>query len=221
MDECKNRPVDINVNDIIDIKELNALIDFQRKNNPKLKGLSSADIAEGSGIATSTYKALLAGSTIPRLDTIVRLLRFIGGGSLDRLVRFAPRRDFAQEQAVYDKNLVETYEARLEAKRERIIEYERKVTELETELTRVRKIVLEKGEACSRAEARAEMIAASFAEEKAEYIAENERLDKDNGKLKKIIVIMGVAFVVILIAIAAYLGWEIANPGAGNFEFRG
>ena len=110
--------------DVLDNAILCELIEFQCKNNPKLKGLTSADIAEKCDMSESTLKALKKGKNKnPRVGTLVRLLKYIGGGSIDRMVGLAPPRDFAKEEATYDRTLVETLQARLDAKTERINEY--------------------------------------------------------------------------------------------------
>ena len=130
--------------DVLDYKILSELIEFQCKNNPKLKGLTSADIAEQCDMSETTYKGLKKGKNRnPRVGTLVRLLKFIGGGSIDRMVGLAPPRDFAKEQAAYDQTLVETLQARLDAKIEIISEYSREVEVLHTENESLRKELVE------------------------------------------------------------------------------
>lgn len=130
--------------DVLDSAILCELIEFQRKNNPKLKGMSGADIAEACDMSESTYKGLVKGKNRnPRVGTLVRLLKYIGGGSIDRMVGLAPPRDFAREEAVYDRTLVETLQARLDAKKERIDEYALEVDELQGENEKLRSELVE------------------------------------------------------------------------------
>jgi transcriptional regulator with XRE-family HTH domain len=133
-----------NCEDVLDGVILCELIEFQRKNNPKLKGMSGADIAEACDMSESTYKGLIKGKNRnPRVGTLVRLLKYIGGGSIDRMVGLAPPRDFAREEAVYDRTLVETLQARLDAKKERIDEYALEVDELQAENEKLRNELVE------------------------------------------------------------------------------
>lgn len=130
--------------DVLDYKILRDLIEFQRKNNPKLKGMSGADIAVACDMSESTYKGLLNGKNRnPRLATVVRMIKFVGGGSLDRMVGLAPPRDFAREEALYDRTLVEALQARLDAKKERIDEYALEVDELQGENEKLRNELVE------------------------------------------------------------------------------
>ena len=133
-----------NCEDVLDGVILCELIEFQRRNNPKLKGMSGADIAIACDISESTYKGLIKGKNRnPRVGTLVRLLKFIGGGSIDRMVGLAPPRDFAREEAVYDRTLVEALQARLDAKKERIDEYAHEVDVLQSENAKLRNELVE------------------------------------------------------------------------------
>ncbi len=216
--------------DVLDSDMLNALYEFQRKNNPRLAGKSMADIAMACEASISTLKALLNGTNKnPRIGTIKRFLTCIGGGSIDRLTGLAPPRDFALEEAQYDKTLVEAMQARLDAKRERIEEYEKTVKAQEEELLRLRKLVLEKGEACSHAEARAAAAEKMVAVRDASIIKHDDvrkshietigRLERQNDIFRRVLIITSAISVAAIIGLAFYFGWDISHPAQGPIQY--
>ena len=205
MDKLSTLPIYNEENgDVLDVRALNELVDFQRRNNPRLKDMSSADIADGSGIGITTYKGLLNGTNKnPRLDTVKRLIRFIGSGSIDILVRLAPRRDYEREQMSYNPTLVDAIQARLDAKIERIKEFEVLVEELKTNNKKLRE---EYTAACSDLSKAKEQIV---------------RLDEYKVRVRRLAIWLGIAFVAVLILSGAlvYFIWELNNPTRGNFQF--
>ena len=188
--------------DILDYKRLNELVEFQRKNNPALKDKSLAEIAEDSGMCETTYKGILKGrNRNPRVATLTRMLKGIGGGSIDRLVGLAPPRDFRSEEAAYDKTLVEALQARLDGKTERIEEYKEQVERLEAETARLRLKYLD------------ETRKTSAQEEQCKQAEEYKvRLRRFRHWL---------CFFVLLFILAAgliiYILWDVSNPNAGLF----
>ncbi len=205
MDKFENLPIYNEANgDVIDVRALNKLVDFQRRNNPALKDMSTADIADGSGIGISTYKSLLNGSAKnPRLDTLKRLLRFIGGGSIDVLVGLAPQRDYEREQREYNPSIVETLNGRLEAKKERIAELETLANELKTNNNKLRD---DYTLAC---------IKLSAEEQK------NIHFEEYRVRVRRLTKWLCVAFLAVLLfsGISIYLLWELWNPSRGLFQF--
>ena len=99
---------------ILNHEILNELLKFQMKNNPDLEGMTKADIAKACDMSESTLKNLLNGKNDnPQVGTLKRFIEFIGGGSIDRMVGLAPPRDFEEEEAVYDANLVQSIQIQL------------------------------------------------------------------------------------------------------------
>lgn len=189
------------LDDVLDYQRLNELVEFQRKNNPALKGKTLADIAESCDSCETTLKGLLKGrNKNPRVGTLVRLLKSIGGGSIDRLVGLAPPRDFRAEEAVYDKTLVETLQARIEAKQERIEEYKEQVAALETENQRVRKLYLKAREDLSSA---------------TEKCSQIDDYKKRVVRLRTALIVF-VALALMFSGILLYLIWDVSNPNAGK-----
>jgi len=186
---------------ILNHEILNELLKFQMKNNPDLEGMTKADIAKACDMSESTLKNLLNGKNDnPQVGTLKRFIEFIGGGSIDRMVGLAPPRDFEEEEAVYDANLVQSIQIQLGEKRAQIEELQNQLAMAELEKDRLRKIVLEKGEAKSKA--------------CAELAAKIELIEEYKGKVSRRdalvkhrnIAILVLAALVIIISIASALG---------------
>lgn len=144
---------------------LTDLVSYQKKNNPQLKGKSNKDIAEACGMSENTLWAILKGKNKnPRVGTLVCILKTIGGGSIDRLVGLAPRRDFAKEDAFYDATIVESLNVRLAEKAETILSLRDQLAASEQDRDRLRKLYNEKCIALSAAETRVESMKAEVAE---------------------------------------------------------
>lgn len=187
---------------IINHEILNELLKFQMQNNPALAGKTKADIAKACDMSESTLKNLLNGKNDnPQVGTLKRLIRYIGGGSIDRMVGLAPPRDFKTEEAVYDANLVETIQVRLDEKRAMIDELQHQLAMAELEKDRLRKIVLEKSEAKSKA--------------CAELASQKELLEEYKGKVlrrdlliqHRNIAVISLAAVVALMFAATIFSW--------------
>lgn len=215
------------------------LLEFQKKKNPKLKGMSNRDIAERCDMSESTLKNLLNGKNAnPRIGTLKRLLTFIGGGSVDRLIGFAPPRNFEKESAAYDASL-------MDAMRHQVESLEAQNAAQEKELDRLRKLVLAKEGALCRLEGRAadvEHLTAQCADQrqrleyKAQKIQEQaeeiaalkekvEARDKTvanleamNGRQREELWWMKIGVVVlvtVIILAVGYFVWEIGNLDEG------
>lgn len=129
----------------INAAALRESIEFVRKNDPRFKDATLATMAEAAGIAESTFKKLLAGGIAdPRTSTMKYICHTFG---LDPRVPMglAPTRDFVKEQEAYDPTLMGEMRRQLDA-------MQQSVNDKESELNRLRKIVLEKGEALGHAE---------------------------------------------------------------------
>lgn len=111
--------------DVLDSEKLNNLVEHRRKTLPRLFNKSIADIADCSGVSESTIKAMIGGKNRnPRIATLLRLLKCIGGGSIDDLVGNAQEGAFTARDSASDQTLIDTLKARLDGKRERIEELE-------------------------------------------------------------------------------------------------
>jgi len=189
----------------LDIDALNRLIDFGREHNPRLKGASEARIAELCEISETTYKSIRKGrNRKPRVDILYSIVALFGG-SIDRLIGLAPPRDYARERAAWDATMVEGLQQRIDY-------LERQKALDDAELGRLRKIILEKGEAKARAESHASDLMNQI--EKLTSDADRHRAELRRHRWA----MLAVCF--ILIALCAYLIWEIANPDKGNLAIR-
>lgn len=181
-----------------DAAALTELYNFQRAHNPALKGLSGKDIAEMCDMSENTMRELLKGKNKnPRLGTIKRFIRVIGGVSLDKLTGFAPPRDFDKEAETYDATLVEALQVRLDEKRETI-------TELKAQVVDLNNIIHQEGASCKEALGKVQAMEQRLAD-KREQIARNERIIDDQiATIKRlrqknvILAVLCVAFAVIL-----------------------
>ena len=187
---------------ILNHEILNELLKFQMKNNPDLEGMTKADIEKACDMSESTLKNLLNGKNDnPQVGTLKRFIEFIGGGSIDRMVGLAPPRDFKEEEAVHDANLVQSIQIQLGEKRAQIEELQNQLAMAELEKDRLRKIVLEKGEgkskACAELAAKIEMI-----EEYKGKVSRRDALIKHRN-----ITILILAALVILMFASALFGW--------------
>lgn len=181
---------------------LSELLKFQMKNNPKLAGKTKADIAKACDMSESTLKNLLNGKNDnPQVGTMKRFIQYIGGGSLDRILGLAPPRDFEKEEAVYDADLVKTIQIHLDEKLAQIDDLQHQIAMAELEKDRLRKIVLEKSEAKSKA--------------CAELASQEKLLDEYKGKVSRRdalikhrnIAVVILAALVILMFAGTLFGW--------------
>lgn len=187
---------------VVNHEILNELLKFQMQNNPDLEGMTKADIAKACDMSESTLKNLLNGKNDnPQVGTLKRLIDFIGGGSIDRMVGLAPPRDFKEEEAVYDASLVQSIQIQLGEKRAQIEELQNQLVMAELEKDRLRKIVLEKGEAkskaCAELASKVELI-----EEYKGKVSRRDALIKHRN-----ITILILATMVALLVVAALCGW--------------
>lgn len=200
----------------------NDLLEFQMKNNPALAGKTKRDIAEACYMSESTLKNMCSGKNDnPRIGTLKRILRYIGGGSVDRMIGFAPPRDFEKEEAQYDASLVEAIQIRLDEKRARIEELEDQLDASEKDRDRLRKLVLEKGEALSEARTRAAAAEQIINERNGSIARRDQRYDETvselkiergrNRRLVAAIVILSIA----IVSICTIYVWDAANLNRG------
>lgn len=193
----------------LDNTALTALVKFQKENNPRLKGKSNRDIADACGMSENTFCAILKGKNRnPRVGTLVCILRAIGGGSIDRLVGLAPHRDFAKEEAVFDATLVDSLQARLDEKRERIRELTNELGASEEECNRLRKMYNQKCIELSKAEARIE----SLNNRESEQVAGRAELVRMRRLANTLLAIL-IALVSVIAVL--YIIWEIRHPDLG------
>lgn len=205
-----------------DAAALTELYNFQRTHNPALKGMSSQAIAEACDMSENTMRELLKGKNKnPRLGTMKRFLRVIGGGSLDRLTGFAPHRDFDKEEAAYDANLVQSLQVRLDEKREMIAELKSQLADREERLVNLRTIIHQEGHDGKIAIGQVKEMEQRLAD-KCDQIAEQSKtIAEQKIEIRKLRA-MGVVLTILLMlvmAFAFYLVWEIANPTLGNFRY--
>lgn len=194
---------------VIDCAILRELIAFQLQNNPALSGKTKSDIARACDMSETTYKNLLNGKAgNPHVGTLVRLIRYIGGGSIDRMVGLAPPRDFAKEDAAYDANLVQAIQIRLEEKRSVIDDLQSRLAMAECENDRLRKLVLEKGERQSKASAESSALKDSIAEYK-------ERLARRDARIK----LCGRVIIFLVAILALLLVADLLIPSVGWLRF--
>lgn len=228
--------VDDGLGPVMNCNIFNDLLEFQMQNNPALAGKTKRDIAEACFMSESTLKNLCNGKNDnPRIGTLKRILRYIGGGSVDRLIGFAPPRDFAKEEAQYDASLVEAMQIRLDEKRERIDELTTQLAAVETDRDRLRKMVLEKGECLSAARTKIEHLQALVDDN----ASSRRQSDKQSGELRddfekvrstlyaeraetrKLRITLAAMCVIAFVALAGiiYLLWDVTNPVAGIFRY--
>lgn len=211
----------------LDNTALTELVAFQKKHNPRLKGKSNRDIAEACGITENTLCAILKGKNPnPRIGTLVYLIRIIGGGSIDRLVGFAPPRDYAKEEATYDATIAETLQARLDEKRETIENLKAQIADLKAQaadsdkrLVNLRTIIHEEGKAGNSAQGQLKEMEMRLAD-KREQIERNQRIIDEQiielRRLRRWNNVLIAALVAMTVALAMlYLAWEIRNPDQG------
>lgn len=132
-------------------------IEFVRKNDPRFKNATLATMASVAGIAESTFKKLLAGGIAdPRTSTMWLISRAFG---LDPRVPMglAPTRDFKQEEEAYNPTLMGEMRRQVEA-------LEQSSSIKDSELDRLRKMVLEKGELLGHAEEKVSALNATIAD---------------------------------------------------------
>ncbi len=213
----------------LDNTALTELVNFQKKNNPRLQGKTNRDIAEACGMSENTLCAILKGKNKnPRVATLVYIMRAVGGGSIDRLVGLAPHRDFAKEEAFYDATLVEAMQARLDEKRQRIDELTSELTTSEEECTRLRRMYNEKCMALSSAEAQLKSLRSDAdgrskteTEQRTDIEDLKRTLYRERDEMRKVrmLGILSCIGLIVALGIIIYLLWEMTNPTMGNFRY--
>lgn len=168
-----------------DAAALTELYNFQRAHNPVLKGLTSKDIAEMCDMSENTLRELLKGKNKnPRLGTLKRLIRVIGGGSLDKLIGFAPPRDFGKEAETYDATLVEALQIRLDEKREIIAELKAQLSDAEKRLDNLNNIIRHDDNAGKEALGQVKEMEQRLADKRAQIERYERIVDSQIGELK-------------------------------------
>lgn len=189
------------MDEVLDHKKLNELIETQRNKNPALKDQSLEDIADGCGISETTLKSMQKGrNKNPRVGTLARLLNYIGGGSIDELVHLQFAGVFKADNASHGLPIIRALEARITAKDERITEYKEEVVALEAENQRVRKLYLKAREDLSSA---------------TEKCSQIEEYRKRVVRLRTALIVF-VALALIFSGILLYLTWDVSNPNSGK-----
>lgn len=196
---------------------LNDLINFQLKNNPRMKGKTKRDIASECFISETSLKNLLNGKNVnPHISTVIRLVRYVGGGDMNILVGFAPARDYSKEEKSYDKTLVEGMQARLDEKRERIVELTREVETLQAEKLRLQRMYNEacKESAAAIAEVKhLEIMKTTLYKERDEY-----KTEQAEYKRLRVALIVMCAVAILALGASVYMLWDVMNPGMGFFR---
>ena len=181
---------------------LNDLIAFQLKNNPALEKKTKADIARACDISESTLKNLLSGKNDnPHVGTLKQIIRYIGGGSIDRMVGLAPPRDFRSEEAAYDANLVQAIQIRLDEKRALIDDLQNQLAMSELEKERLRNILLEKSEGKSKACAEVDALKEAIADCKIKISLRDKWIRNRNAAIIFLAGVIGVLFAVLLFVV--------------------
>lgn len=196
---------------------LNDLINFQLKNNPRMKGKTKRDIASECFISETSLKNLLNGRNVnPHISTVIRLVRYVGGGDMNILVGFAPARDYSKEEKNYDKTLVEGMQARLDEKRERIIELMHEVETLQADKLRIQRMY---NDACKESAAAAaevkhlEIMITTLHKERDEH-----KTEQAEYKRLRVALIIMCAVAIFALGTCVYLLWDVMNAGVGFFR---
>lgn len=150
--------------------QLRRLMEFQELSYPALAKLS--------GTPESTLRKLLQGVTKdPRISTMLPVVRALGA-SFDRLLGLAPKRDFEREEASYDVTIMDSLRHQLEA-------LKKQDAANACELDRLRKLVLAKGEAQSRAEERVAAQEALTRERESMVVEHAQKIAELNRKIEQ------------------------------------
>lgn len=174
----------VNISELADTQEAPQIQWGQLRKLMEFQELTFPALAKLSGTPESTLRKLLQGVTKdPRISTMLPVVRALGA-SFDRLLGLAPKRDFDREEASYDVTIMDSMRHQVEA-------LERQNAANERELDRLRKLVLAKGEAQSRAEERVaaqealsrerESVAAEYAQKIAEL---NRKVEQQGERLE-------------------------------------
>ena len=216
--DCEPTYVD-NDEPIVLHERLEELLAYQLKHNPRLKGKTKKDIANGCYISETCLKNMLNGTNDnPRIGTLKTLLRYIGGGSIDVLIGFAPARDYKREEHTYDTTIVAGLQARLEEKRERIAELVEQQKQYDADRERMVQLVRELSSDLSTYKERA----AHFEHAQREIGELHSKLAAEQKMARKArnMQFAVVAMAVVVLGIAAWLIWEIAHIDMGLFSVR-
>lgn len=183
----------------------NAIIDFAKQNNPRFKGLSDVHFAEICNVSATTFKLLRKSKDpAPRVDTLYSILAPLGA-SIDRVVYLAPVRDIEREQAQWDGTLVDGLQ-------QQVAHLTRQKAADDTEIKDLRQSVILAEKAASRAEAHAEALTNTIAALNADALRHRREIRRHR--------IATLIIVLLLIALCAFIVWEIANPNRGIFVLR-
>ena len=196
---------------------LNDLIEFQMKNNPRMKGKTKRDIASECFISETSLKNLLSGRNVnPHISTVIRLVRYVGGGDMNILVGFAPARDYSKEEKSYDKTLVEGMQARLDEKRERIVELTREIEALQADKQRLQRMYNEASKEAVAAAAEVkhlEIMNTTLYKE-----CDEHKTEQAEYKRLRVALIIMIAVAIAALSSCVYMLWDVMNPGMGFFR---
>lgn len=197
---------------------LNDLVEFQMKNNPRMKGKTKRDIASECFISETSLKNMLSGRNVnPHISTVIRLVRYVGGGDMNILVGFAPARDYSKEEQNYDKTLVEGMQARLDEKRQRIAELTQQVEELQADKLRLQRMYNDASNRASSAEAEVkhlEIMKTTLYKERDERDDERKDVKMEHKRLRVALTVM-CAVVILSLGACVYVLWDALNPAVG------
>lgn len=158
---------------------LREAVHFLRERDDRYKDMSVEDIAEHIGLSASTLKKLKRGEiTDPRCSTLWLICCRLG---LDPriLIGLAPDRDYSREAQTYNATLMEEMRSRMEI-------MAKQATVDDSRLVKLREMVLEKGEAMSRAQSQCAVLQAR-ADQQAETIAQYEcRMETKRHRIEQL-----------------------------------
>lgn len=178
--------------------------------HPEYKSFNCTALAAYSGLSEPTLKKLKAGQIAdPRGSTFWILFNKFGIRPRD-VLKCIP-------ENICSVDCVNQTMTKLKAAQGRIEEYERQHAGNNVELERLRKLVLEKGEALSAAQARAE----TSDNNRDDLVLVRNTLYKERAESRRIRIVLIAMCAVAIIALGAavYLLWDATHPGAGIIRY--
>lgn len=176
--------------------------------HPEYKSFNCAALAAYSGLSEPTLKKLKQGQIAdPRGSTFWILFKKFGVRPRT-LLKCIPAN-------VCSIDCVNQAMIQLKAANERLEEYEQTLAANKSEMDRLRKLVLEKGEALSAALAKAE----TSDNNRDDLVLVRNTLYKERAEYRRLRIglIIACAVAVVAMALALYFLWEAMHPYAGNF----
>jgi len=177
--------------------------------HPEYKSFNCAALSAYSGLSEPTLKKLKTGQIAdPRGSTFWILFNKFGVRPRD-VLKCIPAN-------ICSVDCVNQTMLQLKAANERLEECERKHAADQAEMDRLRKLVLEKGEALSAAQAKA----ISADNNRDDLVLVRKTLFQERAEYKRLRITLVIACIVAVAAmgLAIYFLWEAMHPYAGNFR---